>query len=497
MHQGRLAITMTITAAMAAGCAMTPADEGDTATTDEALRHGHDALFVSWDDHGAVATYVEGGDLQGALDNPFFASLGTNGRSCVTCHAPSAGWTITPELARLRFTNPLDADDPRCLADPTRCPAERNPRRWGLDPLFRTVDGANAPTADVSTADARWDAYSLLLDKGLIRVGMPIPANAEFTLAAVDDPYRYASARELSLYRRPLPATNLRAPDGEGGDGPTLTAVMWDGRETFAHHDVTDALRAQANDATLGHAEAAHALTPAQEDEIVAFESRLHTAQLVDDRAGDLSRHGGRGGPVALAARPFYVGINDVIVGDARTGAPFDPAVFELYDQWKGSHDRDRARIARGEEIFEHRTFEIRGVKGLNDALGTPSITGTCSTCHDAPGYGHHSVPLPIDIGIADGARRTPDLPLYTLRNTKTGETIQTTDPGRALVTGKWADIGKFKGPVLRGLAARAPYFHNGSAEDLHAVVDFYDARFAIGLCDEDKRDLAAFLATL
>ena len=72
-----------------------------------------------------------------------------------------------------------------------------------------------------------------------------------------------------------------------------------------------------------------------------------------------------------------------------------------------------------------------------------------------------------------------------------------TTDPGRALITGKWKDIGRFKGPVLRALAARAPYFHNGSARDLAAVVDFYEARFAIGFTDPEKSDLIAFLRAL
>jgi cytochrome c peroxidase len=88
-------------------------------------------------------------------------------------------------------------------------------------------------------------------------------------------------------------------------------------------------------------------------------------------------------------------------------------------------------------------------------------------------------------------------MPLYTLQRTSTGETIQTTDPGRALITGKWKDIGRFKGPVLRALSGRAPYFHNGSAADLAAVVSFYDARFAIGLSAQEKSDLVAFLQTL
>jgi len=126
-----------------------------------------------------------------------------------------------------------------------------------------------------------------------------------------------------------------------------------------------------------------------------------------------------------------------------------------------------------------------------------PDIPGTCTTCHDTPNAGNHSIPAPLDIGIADASRRTPDLPLYTLRNLQTGVTIQTTDPGRALLTGQWKDIGRFKGPVLRALAARAPYFHNGSAADLAAAVDFYDTRFNLNLSDQEKADLVAFLQTL
>src|SRR5262249_21425636 len=89
------------------------------------------------------------------------------------------------------------------------------------------------------------------------------------------------------------------------------------------------------------------------------------------------------------------------------------------------------------------------------------------------------------------------DLPLYTLRNLATGQVRKTSDPGRALLSGKWKDIGKFKGPVLRGLAARAPYFHNGLAADLEAVVDFYETRFSIGLTARQNADLGAFLEAL
>ena len=104
---------------------------------------------------------------------------------------------------------------------------------------------------------------------------------------------------------------------------------------------------------------------------------------------------------------------------------------------------------------------------------------------------------MALNIGVAAAARRTPDLPLYTLRNRFTGDTVQTTDPGRAMVTGKWKDIGKFKGPVLRALAARAPFFHDGSAATLADVIRFYDTRFQARFTEQEKADLLAFLQAL
>src|SRR5262249_7584639 len=91
-------------------------------------------------------------------------------------------------------------------------------------------------------------------------------------------------------------------------------------------------------------------------------------------------------------------------------------------------------------------------------------------------------------------------LPVFTLSCTSgplAGKTFQVTDVGRAMISGKCEDIGKVKGPVLRGLAARAPYFHNGSAATLSDVVEFYDQRFGIGLTDQQKADLVAFLNSL
>lgn len=446
-------------------------------------------LVPSINDSGFAATFSKAGVID--RTGPFFQSLGANGRGCSSCHIQAEGWTIIPAGVQARFE-----------------------KTEGLDPIFRTVDGSNSPLADVSTVDTRRRAYSMLLSKGLIRVGMPIPDNAEFELVEVDDPYGFASAKQLSLFRRPLPSANVEF----------LSTVMWDGRETFKDPASLDCvlnttncfatlhfdLDSQSNNATLGHAEAKVPLTPEQRKGIVDFETGLFAAQIFDRDAGLLT-YAVRGGPNALSNQMFYFGINDTLEGDYRTRVPFTPTSMTLFDAWNDAQldptiadpqlaartAAARSSVARGQKLFNSKVIQIRGVSGLNDDLNLPTIPGTCTTCHDAPNVGDHSVPLPLNIGVADAARRTPDMPLYTLRNKTTGETVQTTDPGRALVTGKWKDIARFKGPVLRDLAARAPYFHNGMAKDLGEAVEFYNTRFELGLTAEESADLVAFLRTL
>src|SRR5258708_39993286 len=92
---------------------------------------------------------------------------------------------------------------------------------------------------------------------------------------------------------------------------------------------------------------------------------------------------------------------------------------------------------------------------------------------------------------------RSPVFTLQCVTGPLAGTSFVVTDPGRALISGNCADIGKLKGPILRGLAARAPYFHNGSAATLPDAVDFYDPRFNIGFTEQGRRDFAPFLQTL
>lgn len=176
---------------------------------------------------------------------------------------------------------------------------------------------------------------------------------------------------------------------------------------------------------------------------------------------------------------------------------------FNLFAAWRGlkgtPSNEARAAIARGEDIFNTLPFRITGVAGLNDQSGRPTIIGSCATCHNNPNVGNNLEGALFNTSVATGPGREM-LPLFTLQCTGgplTGQIFESSDPGRALITGKRADIGKFKVPTLRGLAARPPYFHDGGATTLMDVVNFYNFTFDIGLTEGQKNDLVTFLQAL
>jgi cytochrome c peroxidase len=437
-------------------------------------------LYPFPNSNGQSTTYTSNKTID--LTGPFFQDLGTNGRTCGSCHQPDQGWTVAADLVQARF----NATD-------------------GLDPIFRTNDGSNCNhDIDTSTLSGRASAYSLLTSRGLIRIGIDVPADAEFEVAQVQNPYGCNETTTLSMYRRPLPATNLRA----------LSAVMWDGRESTPPstekityvtnpNDLLFDLAHQSVDATMGHAQALVPPTAEQQQQIVDFEMALSTAQIVDNNAGNLGTLQANGGPVPLSKQDFYVGINDPLGGNP-TNEAFTPVVFTLFQPWLNlgpnkPQGAAKASIARGEQLFNSVPIDITGVGGLNDDLGMTHIPGNCGTCHDTPNFGNHSLPVPLNIGVGDltSPLDVSYLPVITLRNKQTQQTVSTTDPGRALITGKWKDIGRLKGPILRGLSSRAPYFHNGSARTLMDVVNFYDVRFNLNLTAQQKADLVAFLGAL
>jgi cytochrome c peroxidase len=263
---------------------------------------------------------------------------------------------------------------------------------------------------------------------------------------------------------------------------------------------------------------------------------KLFTAQTHDRRAGDLDDDGAKGGPNPLATQLFFISVNSsvhfLLPAFEQPGGLVTPGdglftsnIFNLYDKWAqgDSHEHavSRRSIARGEQLFNTLQIPISGVAGINDDVAAgglvaggeiPLLQGTCGTCHDTPNLGNHSFPTPLNIGTGDPSPDHPGvnlggldlsyLPEITvckkdLTGGVTNNCKTTTDLGQALIDGQFVHIGKIKGPILRGLPARAPYFHNGSAATLLDAVNFYDTRFNLHLSEQDKDDLVAFLKTL
>ncbi len=159
-------------------------------------------LFPFLDFTGFSGTYSNTGSVD--LSGPFFQSLGTNGRTCGTCHQPNNAFGLSAVDAQFRYFTSR-----------------------GKDPLFAQIDGSTCPTGPINN--------SLVLNNGLIRIGLTVPPNStdasapQYTITAVQDPYGCAlttdsqGVQTVSVYRRPLPTTNLGF----------LSAVMFDGRESL------------------------------------------------------------------------------------------------------------------------------------------------------------------------------------------------------------------------------------------------------------------------
>lgn len=385
---------------------------------------------------GTAATFSTAGFVD--LTNPFHVPQGTNGRSCESCHLPQVGWSIRPIDVELKFL-----------------------LTQGNDPIFNALD-ANSPSPDVSSLQAKRASYSMLR-KGLFRRGGNVPANAEYDIVAFDDPLGAGgSLTHFEAFRRPLATANFHIAKNIG----------WHDQNTNGSGDVHAGLIAQATGNITGAQQGA-APTPETLESIATYELGLAFAQQLSFNAGLLTACGAKGGPENLSAQQPVQGR------------------FDLFDAWKDlrpgscgikSVDRKRAQIARGQEVFN-----------------TPhtDTNRSCNGCHSASNNGSNVNGTLFDVGASQAKFRKAGMPLYTVKNKATPEQRQTTDPGRALRSGRWIDVDKFKTPSLRGVVARAPYFHNGIAPTLRDVVRHYESELGFKFSDEERDDLVAFLEAL
>ena len=483
---------------------------------------------------GTTTTYFPGGPVTTA-NNAFFKSLGTNGRTCFSCHQPQNNWSTTPVTLLTTYVTTL-----------------------GKDPVFAPVDGADCPNIPASANNFGLkfiQSRVQLFTRGNFRISLPVPASPEWASVTVSsDPtgcelnstYGLPTGM-LSFYRRPLPATNvIYTTPGLVGPNPN---IMWDTREP--------SLSSQFADATMTHAQASSSPGADQIAQGVSFQSGSFTAQSADFVGGDLTGtdgSGAKGGAQKLYAYseslPYFgpgaafgggsCGANvqpcpgSLIPNPSVRGAFLETQIFDAFATASGNNalaTARRASIKRGQDIFNSRQFIINGVTGFSDlgpgagagVNGAP-VLGTCSRCHNNANVGNDSFDDPKHLGVGDNSfvsaqqasangsstlPMTPDLPVFTFNcpvgsigffsnpvtvNNVTYDQYQTTDPGVGWITGKCNDLGKFKVSSLRGIGARPPFFHNGEAATMRDVVVFYNNRFSMNLSEQDIEDLTNFL---
>ena len=498
----------------------------------QTLSRSVDALPDWWLPPGAgevLPAYAEYANAHGRLGvvnasgpvdtdgHAFFEPIGINGRACVSCHQPADGMSLSTASIEALWQ-----------------------ASGGADPVFAPVDGMNCPNLPAGDPSS----HSLLLERGLFRIGLPWPPvdaagetiEPEFTIEVVRDPtgcntdpvYGIAGERgEISVYRRPRPAANLRYVTSSGfgvspfiGKTGMLAAVDPETGSPVNMNMMADArdptLAAQAQSAARAHLELTAPLRPAQLRQIRDFEMQLYAAQAFSFEGGVLDEPDG---PSGLGPRAMETG-SDGVLGNNTTRF-----VIPMEDKWSVLPDdgtaSDRVRndfresVQRGHDVFFFRTFWISDAMHINTVgLGNP-IKRTCATCHGMHMTGMDTANGWMDVGTTNHpwaleppespwAEELPPLPLFRLTCREDlpphpflGREIYTQDPGRALISGKCEDIGAIVIQQMRALAARPPYFSNGSAASLRELVDFYDRRFNIRFTEQERIDLVNFLSVL
>lgn len=387
--------------------------------------------FPVKNEKGFAATFSTDGrvDLEGA----FFTPQGTNGRHCGSCHTIADGWSISAATLQKIF-------------DET----------GGLDPVFNLLD-ADRPDAFPSndalrsaSVEERRAVFTMLL-QGKFTRRITLPASAEFEVIGIEDPFGVSTPTRVWFFRRAMPTANLRS-----------FRVNWDnsnGSGTNLHAGLGNQARGNILNAQQGIAPVNETIV----QEIVNYEKALTHAQLIIGDDLRLDEGGAKGGPENLSRQKFVAG------------------PFTLYDAWAGSNNALKAKIARGQALFN------------NPKPGRAS----CAGCHNAANDGQSAGSVMFNIGSSRCDFARPDMARFTLRNKVTGEIRCTTDGGRGFRSGLWADLERFDTPSLRGVGSRGEYLHNGIASTLTEVVQHYERALNFSFTQQEREDLVAFLEAL
>lgn len=355
----------------------------------------------------------------------------TNGRACATCHVESEHLALSPQhVAALYLQSPND-------------------------PLFNPID-ADDPSAAVPTYDH--------LKAGLVRVTITIADNLDVIDA--NGNVITNAARTISVWRGVPTIENVAytAPYQYDGRGPTLEV--------------------QANAALHAHSQIDREPPDQKLAQIAGFERTVFSSSAAADVAAALAA-GQTPAPLDL----HFPGGSDEALGQG---------VFQSV--CAKCHGSPTTNVVVDKAVFDS-FFPVQ------HADGTIDIAGFLPTGIALPASFRHDLAPPHEgtLGISAiamlgqlGALPNPSglsLPQYRIRfytdATRAQKLVDmpppppaigpslvpqpfSVDPGRAIISGDPYDWEGFDVPQLRGIARTAPYFHDASAPDLHAVLDEY-----------------------
>ena len=378
--------------------------------------------------------------------------LGGNGRACADCHMPSESFQLSPAVARARFEALL---------------ARRAVNKNADDPLFRPVDADDFRERGEAASD-----YSNLVENGLVRVTLPLPANVRLIApegCATPDPVACRPTDETSVdvWRAVMPVNNvaITGPDQVPPVWPPAPRVAIMGidpngpnRQGGYQHDARFAtLQEQARGALLAHAQTT--IDPPADllDDLAAFQQTLFSSPAVE----------------ALA---------DAIQSGTTTFPDPDPELTELEQ--------------RGKVVFNRTCAQCHG--GTLHPSGSTPDAGIPRPIRARYHNIQTTCPRPVTDGFAPcPPRLTRNARLY--RITLADGTYQfatTSDPGRLLLTGQPLDLAAMDTTQLRGISRTAPYFHNNSAATLEEVLDHYEAFFRFVVRTSPPLNLPAIVSS-
>jgi cytochrome c peroxidase len=224
------------------------------------------------------------------------------------------------------------------------------------------------------------------------------------------------------------------------------------------------------------------------------WNSAFHSVQFWDGRAALLEDQAK--GPVA---NPVEMGMSDVDTAMGRVRAI--PGYQPMFEKAFGPDSMTVENAAKAVAAFERTLITPnspydRYIKGDKKAMTEQQVRGMntfaasgCAGCHSGPAFNGPT--------MKPGEGFYAKFPTFSDNSFVAKYTLDQ-DKGRQDVTTNDADANMFRVQTLRNITDTAPYFHNGSVNDLHEAVRIMaKTQLNTDLDESDVDDIVAFLGAL